>query len=844
MTAEPNNTDGNIQGSGELHSGEAFLGSLIDTIPIPIFYKDRGGCFIGCNTSFEELYGVKRHEITGKNVFDITASNLAKIYHIKDKEVIDNSADQRYETHIRDKNGKLRDVIAHKAPLKDGTGNITGIIGTILDITDRKQAEEIQHRLNRELRAISSCRQAMIRATGEQSLLNDICRIICDEAGYRMAWVGFLEHDEERTIQPVVWHGHNSGYMERAKLSWSNETERGRGPAGEAARQGTYIYVEDIANDPRMAPWREDALSRGYRSSVGAPLKNEDGNVVGLLSVYSDEAYAFTQEEIRLIEELAQDMSFGISVIRTRAERMKTAEALRLNEEKYRTIFHNSPLGIFRSTIEGRFLEVNPALAAMLHYESPEAMVREIHDIGEQLYFRHEDRQQIVSQQLHVTDDATQYLNHYRRKDGSECIANLYLKIVRDEQNRPLYLDGIIEDITETVKADREREALEEQLQQAQKIESIGRLAGGIAHDFNNMLGVIVGYTELALRRTSPDEKLHLHLQETLKAAKSSADLTRQLLAFARKQTITPKVMDLNETVEGMLNMLRRLIGEDIDLEWVPGDETWPVKVDSSQIDQILANICINASDAIGERGKVGIKTDNAVLDDAYCACHPGATPGDYVLLAVRDNGNGMEEETLARAFEPFFTTKEMGKGTGLGLATVYGIVKQNNGYIDIKSTLGQGTSVEIYLPSYTGEKTAQGEENSTSTGIEQGSETVLLVEDETAILDITRLILEKCGYRVLTASTPETGIRIAGEHGGDIDLLITDVIMPGMNGRELAAEVKRLYPDIKKLFMSGYSDNAIAHQGVLDEGVHFIQKPFSMQDLSDKVRGILDTPD
>jgi PAS domain S-box-containing protein len=382
-------------------------------------------------------------------------------------------------------------------------------------------------------------------------------------------------------------------------------------------------------------------------------------------------------------------------------------------------------------------------------------------------------------------------------------------------------------------------EKLEEQLRQAQKMESVGRLAGGVAHDFNNMLGVILGHTEMALDETDPETPVHASLQVVEQAAKRSAALTRQLLTFARKQTVAPKVIDLNDTVEGMLNMLRRLIGEDIDLFLKPGSGLQPVKVDPSQIDQLLANLCVNARDAIAGVGKITIETASATFDEAYCAEHLGSVPGEYVLLAVSDDGCGMDQETLGHIFEPFFTTKEQGKGTGLGLASVFGMVKQNKGFINVYSEPNQGTTFKIYLPRH--EKSAKGQEQATILPAERGQETILLVEDEPAILEMTTMMLTRLGYTVLPANTPREAIRLADEYQGRIDLLMTDVVMPDMNGRDLAANLLAHYPDLKRLFMSGYTANVIAHHGVLDEGVHFIQKPFSMKDLGGKLRKALE---
>ncbi len=395
-------------------------------------------------------------------------------------------------------------------------------------------------------------------------------------------------------------------------------------------------------------------------------------------------------------------------------------------------------------------------------------------------------------------------------------------------------------DITERKRAEQEKVQLQAQLHQAQKMESVGRLAGGVAHDFNNMLGVILGHTELSLENEDVPEPVMESLQEIRKAADRSANLTRQLLAFARKQPVTPKVIDLNETVAGVLKMLERLIGEDIDLAWLPGADLDPVRIDPSQIDQILANLYTNARDAIEGTGKITIETGKAAFDQEFCAQHSGYQPGSFILLAVSDNGCGMDEGTLSCLFEPFFTTKGMGQGTGLGLATVYAIVKQNDGFITVYSEVGQGTSFHVYLPRDIA-KAEQYMDKPVIPAHTAGRETILLVEDEPAILQMTTKMLKRHGYSVLAAATPGEALDLARRHAGEIHLLVTDVIMPEMNGRELAKQLLSLYPGLKRLFMSGYTANVIAHHGVLEEGIHFIQKPYTTRELAVKIRIVLD---
>ena len=394
--------------------------------------------------------------------------------------------------------------------------------------------------------------------------------------------------------------------------------------------------------------------------------------------------------------------------------------------------------------------------------------------------------------------------------------------------------------ISDLKRSEEEQKNLQSRLVQAQKMEAVGRLAGGVAHDFNNMLSIILGHTEMILDEVDSTDPHVANLKEIRRAARRSTDLTRQLLAFARKQTIAPKVLDLNGTVEGMLKMLKRLIGENIDLAWEPTSDLWPIKMDPSQVDQVLANLCVNARDSIEEVGRLTIETGNVSFDEDYCRDHAGFQPGDYSMIAVSDNGCGMDRETLNNLFEPFFTTKGVGEGTGLGLATVYGIVKQNSGFINVYSEPGKGTTFKIYLPRH-GTDAQQVSQIEAINEAATGYETILVVEDEQAILRMTKMMLERLGYTVLAASSPDEAIDLCTSGSHEIHMLMTDVVMPGMSGRDLASELLRSYPNLRCLFMSGYTANVIAHHGVLDEGVKFINKPFTKLDLAAKIRKVLD---
>ena len=626
--------------------------------------------------------------------------------------------------------------------------------------------------------------------------------------------------------------------------------------------------------------------------------------------------------------------------------------ALQESEKRYRSLFEQVPVSLFRTAPDGQCLDVNPANVQMLGYPDQDSLLQiNVKD----LYVEPEDRRSWLDIALR-----NQAVNNFevrlRRFDGSIIWVRLTCRIIRDGEGKILHYEGCAEDITERKQAEAsvrklsqaveqspvsivitdtfgkiefvntkftqvtgyssedvigrnpkilasgqtaretyrhlwktirsgnvwrgefsnrkkngdiflehatiaavknaegiithfvavkeditERNKLEEQLRQTQKMESVGQLAGGVAHDFNNMLGVILGHAELALNRTGSDDPRRQNLEAIQAAGLRSVEITRQLLAFARKQTIMPKILDLNSTVDGMLKLLRRLIGEDIDLRWLPETNLWPIKMDPSQIDQILANLCVNARDAIAGVGKITIETHNIVLDEAYCKQHVGFLPGGFVMLTVSDDGSGMDKETLNKIFEPFFTTKGLGKGTGLGLATIYGIIKQNLGFINVYSELGHGSVFNIYLPRAIAktEKTFM-EEEKTKSRPPLGNETILLVEDDAAVLEMVKDVLLDLGYNVLPAASPKEALRQASDAAGKIDMIITDLVMPEMTGRELAKQLIALYPHLRCLYMSGYTSNVIAHQSVLEEGVNFIQKPFSQQDLAVKLRIVL----
>jgi two-component system, cell cycle sensor histidine kinase and response regulator CckA len=613
-------------------------------------------------------------------------------------------------------------------------------------------------------------------------------------------------------------------------------------------REGRTVYLNPVLEKnlgadaaqmigTRVREFHADGSYEAYAQAVDAVLTSgKNGEIEFIVPVPSREPIV---HQIRLIPERDQhgELTGVLAICRDITEH-KLAQ-LRLNEQLHflQQLLDSIPIPVYYKDPQGLYLGCNAAFEAFTGLARKDIVGKTVHETVPK---ERADKHHAADLALLRHPGLQTYEVSGIFKDGNHHDVIFNKATFVDANGCVAGTVGALMDITSLKKAEEERKLLQAKLHQTQKMEAVGQLAGGVAHDFNNMLGVIIGHAELALGMADLDDPLRRHLQEILAAGLRSAEITRQLLAFARKQTIAPKILDLNETVEGMLKLLRRLIGEDIDLAWLPGSTLWPVKMDPSQIDQILANLCVNARDAIDGVGKITIETHKVDFDSAYCAEHKGFNPGAYVMLAVSDNGSGMDKPTMDKIFEPFFTTKGMGKGTGLGLATVYGIVKQNQGFINVYSEPEHGSTFKIYLPRHeglAGQEVKAASEHKDLTG----HETILVVEDEIEHLRMVELILEKYGYHVLSAPSPGEALLAAKAHPDRIHLLLTDLIMPEMNGRDLSNAMTALYPDMICLFMSGYTNNVIVHHNVLDEGVYFIQKPFSMQNLAVKVRKVLD---
>ena len=506
---------------------------------------------------------------------------------------------------------------------------------------------------------------------------------------------------------------------------------------------------------------------------------------------------------------------------------------LRATEASYGTMVEHAPVGIYRSTPDGTFLAVNSALVRLLGYESADHVLGLT--MSRDVYADPAERQRLLDRDTYTDREYDEVEATWKRKDGRLLTVQLSVRAVRNGSGKVEYYETFVRDVTE-------QRRLQTQLVQSQKMEAVGRLAGGIAHDFNNLLTVITTSCDLLREDMGPDDPKREDVDQVRQAADGAAALTRQLLAFSRQQVLTPQIVNLGDVVYGVEKILRRVIGEDVDLVTVLGADVGAVKADVGQLEQVLMNLAVNARDAMPTGGKLTIETANVEHDPDYAREQEAAPVSRFVMLAVSDTGTGMDEATKARIFEPFFTTKELGKGTGLGLATVYGIVRQSGGFIWVYSEPGLGTTFKIYLPQVdegavaaaAGAKTAPGTSH-------RGTETVLLVEDAAAVRSVIHEALVRQGYAVLDAPNGGEALRVAESHAGPIHLLLTDVVMPGLSGRQLSDQLTRIRPETRVLYTSGYTDDAVVRHGVLESGIAYLQKPFTVEGLARKVREVLD---
>jgi PAS domain S-box-containing protein len=760
-----------------LQESERRFRALVENSTDGVSLIELDGTLLYTGPSTSRILGYESAEIIGLNIFDFI--------HPDDSERAKNSFIDMIGEPGRTINGLIRlrhrdgswRWIEHVSKNLIAESSVQAVVSNYRDVTERRVAEENQARL-----------VAILEATSDFVGVSDLSRrvLYLNRAGRRMIGIG----DDEDVSSTFVSDYHPQ---------WAAKI----------------ISDEGIPISIREGMWSGETA-----------LRSRDGSEIPVLQLIL--AHEAPDGGVGFLSTIARDIT----------ERKRAEESLRLSEKKYRDIFESAPIGIFQSTPSGRFIAVNAALTRILGYDSPQELMQ---INAAEMYYDPNQRAAIIDEY----DEVGQALDLellWKKKDGSPVWVQLNAFAVKDEQGQTVRYESFARDITERKRAQEALQRAEEQLRQSQKMEAVGRLAGGVAHDFNNLLTAIIGCAELMWVQVNSSDPLRQTIEEIIKAGERAAELTSQLLAFSRKQMLQPRVLDLNSVVTNLEKMLWRLIGEDIELVTILAPDLGRVKADPSQIEQVILNLIVNSRDAMPDGGKVIIETANVRLGESVG--HLDTRPGPYVMMAVSDTGLGMDAETRQRIFEPFFTTKETGQGTGLGLSTVYGIIKQSGGDISVYSEKGAGTTFKIYLPRVEDTLALErrsGERISKFAQMPRGSETVLVVEDDKTVRKLACQALRLSGYHVLEAANAGEALLICERHDDTIHLMLADVIMPQMSGRELAVRLAPMRPEMKTLFMSGYTDNAVFLQGGLEEGVAFIQKPFTPNSLSRKVRKVLD---
>ena len=790
-----------------LRESESKFRAVAETAAIAIYIHD-GDRFLYLNPASEQISGYSRSELLELGPWGLVHPEYMELLRRRTAaRQRGENVPSRYEFPIITKSGETC-WLDFSAGVIQFEGH-QAILATAVDVTQRKRAETLQAALYRiadtarQASELSELYPAIHRIVGELMYAKNFYIALYDPEAQLLTFPYFVDQEDPAPAPKPL----------------------GKGLTEYVLRTGTPLLATPEKFTELVARGDAETIGAPSLDWVGVPLKR--GNqTFGVLVVQTYES------NVRYGEKEKEILTFVSQHVAGAIEHKRSQERLRDSESRYRSLVQSAVYGIYRSSaLEDRFLDVNPAMVSMLGYSSAEEVLAL--KISRDIYWDPDERIRLLGE--HGERDRIDSVQvRWKKKDGNPLTVRLSGRTVRDQRGRIVAFEMIAEDITE-------RAALELQLLQSQKMEAVGRLAGGVAHDFNNLLTVIKGYGELMLEELKSNDPMRAEVEEIQKAADRAASLTRQLLAFSRRQVLAPKVIDLNSVVANMDKLLRRLLGEDVEFHTVLDPDLGRVKADPGQVEQVIMNLAVNARDAMPSGGKLTIETMNLDLDSFYAREHVTVAAGPYAMIAVSDTGIGMDAETQSHIFEPFFTTKEQGKGTGLGLSTVYGIVKQSGGYIWVYSEPGRGTTFKVYLPRVGGdaenvEGGAAGHET------HRGSETVLLVEDEDGVRALIRQVLVRNGYKVLEARHGEEAALLADGHKGPVHLLLTDVVLAKMSGRELAQRLAPSRPRMQVIFMSGYTDEAIIHHGMLTPGTKFLQKPFTTDTLMHTVREVLDS--
>ena len=781
-----------------------FFEQMFQASPDALSIADMDHRVLWANATFARMFGYEPEDIIGHPIENLVvpSNRLAESRWVI--ESITKGEHITLETKRRKKDGTLIDVCISCAPLRLDN-EVVGFYAGYHDISDRKRVETLSSALYRVAEKSSSAHDlqqffASVHSTVDELMhAQNLYVALYDPASDMLTFPYFV--DEQDTPPSAKKMGKGlTDYLIRTgePLLATPEVLQAMEDRGEVARNGS-----------RSLDW------------MGVPLK-VNNHTFGALVV---QTYS---QNIRYGERDKEILTFVARQLASAVEIKRNEQALRRSEARYRSLVQSSVYGIYRSSLDGRFLDVNPALITMLGYRSAEEVL--LLDPEKDVFAQAEEHDRLIGE-FKRTGRLDGFDVKWKKKDGGAITVRISGRTVSSAEEPDDVLEAIAEDVTD-------RRALEDQLRQSQKMEAVGRLAGGVAHDFNNLLMVISGYAEVILAELDTANPLHEKGRAIQLAADRATTLTRQLLAFSRKQLLELKVVDVNAIVQDMERLVRPLIGENVELVTLLSHEAAHTRADAGQLEQVIMNLVVNAKDAMPDGGRVTIQTQTTVVEEQHRRGQQFIRPGSYVMLSVSDSGMGMDRETQSRIFEPFFTTKEKGKGTGLGLSTVYGIVKQTGGYVIVQSETGRGSTFHIYLPLVEG--TAVKHAVSPQDNASGGTETILLVEDEESVRQLVRDTLTVKGYRVLEADNGEAGVIAASEHKDKIDLVITDVVMPGLGGREMVKLLAKTRPATKVLYLSGYTEDAIVSDGSIEKGTAFLQKPFTLQSLSKKVREVL----
>jgi PAS domain S-box-containing protein len=810
-----------------LRQSEARYRSVLANLREVVFQVDADGRWLLLNPAWEELTGFSLADTLGVPFLEyVHPEDRAKHAELFRSVTEGCQPSFRHEIRYRTRDGSSRWMEVHARPMVNEAGEVSGIAGTLSDLTDRKRAEQ--------LAAAQS--QLLERIAAGLELADALERVVLftEEHGTGLLGSIMLLEPTDQVLQ-LASGPSLPEHFRRAMASIP--VHPSAGPCGAAAFRRERVVVQDIASEHSWTGTREVALASGLRACSALPCLSADGNVLGIFALYYRDSREPDPSDQQLAE-IATHLA-GIAI-----ERERNQEAIRRTTRLLQQVLDTLPVGVWVLDRDGRIVFGNPASEQI--WGRPHAFG--VDHFDRYKGWRAETGEPIathewaVARALQRGETSLNELVAIESEDGDQKTLLNSAAPIRGNDGEILGAIGLHQDISEQRAQEEALRRSEEQLRQAQKMEAVGLLAGGVAHDFNNLLTGILSYSDLLLQELRQGDPIRADVEQIRHAGQRAAALTRQLLAFSRRQVLQPKVLSLNAIVSELDAMLRRVVGAGITLETELDVALWYVLADPGQLEQVLVNLVVNARDAMPWGGRLYVTTTNYHLETDSPERANGVRPGDYVALSVRDTGTGMDVPTQARIFEPFFTTKESGKGTGLGLSTVYGIVEQSGGHIAVESAPGQGATFTIYLPRYIGPSDVAASLRADRRTLPGGNETLLLVEDEAAVRSSARRLLERHGYSVLEARHGADALRIAEEHAPHIDLVLTDLVMPEMGGRELVERLRARHPRLKVLYMSGYSDKAISADGILPPGTGFVEKPFSVDQLMQRLREILDS--